>query len=219
MSAYALSYHAERKQVSTDQFLIENRPKPFPGGGGIRYHLSQILYGLQIVATAIRYRPRFLNVTSGVTYWFMLAPLKLFGIKLVAHMHNCFWPIGFPPSGLVKRTLLALDAWFFRHIAFAVLCVSPEIERQIDTIAGNKHCPVYQFRGQFYRKDFENPLPPPPHAQKPFRVVFAGRIERNKGVFDILDMAEQLRQQDVVFDICGGGPVSMNCGMNLIDAV
>ena len=36
--------------------------------------------------------------------------------------------------------------------------------------------------------------------------MFAGRIERNKGVFDLLSMAENLQLQDVIFHICGGGP-------------
>jgi len=203
--AYVLSYHSVPKQTDSDQFLVENRPKPLLGGGA-GYHLSQILYGLRIVATAIRYRPRFVDVTSGVTYWFVLAPLGLFGIKVVAHLHNSFWPIGHPPAGFVQRVLLAMDGWFFRHIAFAALCVSPEIERQINTLTGKEHCPIYQFRGQFYRRDFENSPPPPSHGQKPFRVVFAGRIERNKGVFDLLDVADQLRYQGVEFDLCGGGP-------------
>ncbi|MGY6276089.1 glycosyltransferase family 4 protein [Methylomonas sp. MgM2] len=204
LSAYVLSYHTERKQVNDGQFLVENRPKRFTAGG-LRYHLSQVLYGLEIIVIALRYRPRIVNVTSGVTYWFVLAPLKLFGVKLVSHLHNCFWPIGYQPTDPFRRALLALDGWYFRCIADVALCVSPEIERQIGKISGRKHCRVYQFRSQFYRRDFENPSPPPPHDQRPFRVVYAGRIEHNKGVFDIFDMAERLRAEDVTFDICGGG--------------
>jgi GT2 family glycosyltransferase/glycosyltransferase involved in cell wall biosynthesis len=204
LKTYAISYHKEAKQEITPQFHVENLPKLILGRGAL-YHLSQILYGLRLVAIAIRLRPKYLDVTSGVTYWFVLSPVKLFGIKIVSHLHNCLWPIGYRPSGLNKRILLALDGWFFRRIAAMSLCVSPEIERQIEMITGASHRPIYQFRGQFYRKDFEHPPLPLPHNQKPFNIVFAGRVERNKGVFDLLDMAEQLRNDGVTFEICGGG--------------
>lgn len=200
----AMSYCSQAKWASDERFWVENRPKPL-AGAGIRYHLAQILYGLFIVVKAARLRPKSINITSGVTYWWVLAPLRLLGIHLIAHMHNCLWPNGYRPSSFSGRLLLAMDGWFFRRVASAVVCVSPEIERQIKRIAGEKHCPVFQFRGQFYRQDFEAPKLPPPHRQKPFRVVFAGRIERNKGVFDMLDMAERLRAEEVCFDICGGG--------------
>jgi glycogen(starch) synthase len=44
---------------------------------------------------------------------------------------------------------------------------------------------------------------PKDFADTPFRVIFAGRIEENKGVFDILDMAEALPHVD--FSLCGDG--------------
>jgi len=204
LSAYILSYHSVSKQFSNDNFLVKNRPK-FLAGNGLRYHLSQVFYGVRVVVTALRHRPRYVDVTSGVTYWFMLAPLKLFGIKVVAHLHNAILPSGELPKTFFKRTMLALDGWFFRRIAFAALCVSPAIERQISVIAGTGHCPVYQFRGQFYRRDFEMPPSPPAHNQTPFRVVYAGRVEYNKGIFDIIDIAEKLSRYDVEFEICGGG--------------
>lgn len=204
LKTYAISYNKEAKQEITPQFHVENLPK-LVLGSGVLYHLSQILYGLRLLTIALRYRPKYLDVASGVTYWFVLSPLKLFGIKIVPHLHNCLWPNGYRPTGLGKRILLALDGWFFRRIPAMSLCVSPEIQRQIETISGASHRPIYQFRGQFYRKDFEHPPLPLPHNQRPFNIVFAGRVERNKGVFDLLDMAEQLRNDGVTFEICGDG--------------
>jgi len=204
LSAYVLSHSKLLKKESNDQFLVENQPKPLLGNG-VKYHLSQIFYGLQIVYTAIRYQPRSVHITSGVTYWFVLAPLKLFGIQVNAHLHNAILPNGQLPEGLGKRTLLALDGWFFRRVAFSAFCVSPALEQQIKIISGSDHCPVYQFRSQFFRRDFENPVSPPSHQQEPFKVVYAGRIEREKGVFDLLDIMLQFCDQGVELDICGGG--------------
>ena len=67
--------------------------------------------------------------------------------------------------------------------------------------------PVYVFKAQFYRRNFANLHPPRAHSKKPFVVVFAGRIERNKGVFDILKMADKLRNENITFHICGDGPM------------
>ena len=50
---------------------------------------------------------------------------------------------------------------------------------------------------------FGAPAPAPP-----FRVFFAGRIERNKGVFDLFDIARRFAGEghlDVEFDLCGEG--------------
>lgn len=203
LKTYAISYCDDRKREWTPQFRVENIPKKILGPG-LLYHVSQILYGLRIVAIALRYRPEFLNITSGVTYWFVLAPLRLLSIKVIPHFHNCLWPNGYRPKGLLRRVLLALDGAFLRRFACAALCVSPEIERQLREIAGPT-LPVFQFRGQFHPRDFDPSPPPPPHGQKPFTLVFAGRIERNKGVFDLLDMADRLRHKNVVFELCGGG--------------
>jgi glycosyltransferase involved in cell wall biosynthesis len=60
---------------------------------------------------------------------------------------------------------------------------------------------------QFRRENFEG-IPPPNREGYPFRIVFAGRIERNKGVFDILEIARQVEELQpglVRWDICGDG--------------
>lgn len=205
LKTYAISYHEEPKQERTEQFRVEHLPKLVLSTNGIFYRLSHILYGLRIVAIAIRYRPKYLTLTTGGTYWFVLAPLKLLGIKIVPQFHNCLWPTDFPPKGLNKRILLILEGWFFRRIASASLCCSPELERQIKAIAGTPCGPIFQFRAQFHPNKFENPPTPVPHDAKPFKIAFSGRVERNKGVFDILEMAEQLRNEGVTFELCGDG--------------
>jgi glycosyltransferase involved in cell wall biosynthesis len=204
LQTLAISYHENADAEITPQFRIENIPKKILGKGPL-YHFSQVLYGLRIMVIALKHRPKYLDITSGVTYWFVLSPLKLFGIKIVSHLHNCLWPVGYPPTRLVPRILIFLDSLFFRYIADITLCISPEVQRQVEEIAKPAHGRIYQFRARYTRKHFENPPKPMPHSQRPFNIVFAGRIERNKGVFDVLEMAEQLRSEGVTFEICGGG--------------
>lgn len=204
LKALAISAFSEKKCVDFGDFCAYSQPKLMLNGG-IGFHLSQVLYGLRILATVIRFRPKYLHITNDATHWFMLAPLKFFGVKIFPHFHNTFWAKGYPPIGRIKRSLLKLDAWFLKNIASVAICCSPEIARQIQEITNNKSCPTHVFKAQFYASSFESSVPPP-HAQKPFVVVFAGRIERNKGVFDILTMAEKLRHEHIVFHVCGGGP-------------
>ena len=205
LNSLFISTFSEKKQAAFLNLSAENIPKKV-FSGGLGYHLSQCWYGLRIIGVCLKHRPRCLHITSGVTHWFMLAPLKLLGIKIFPQFHNTLWPKGFAPTGAKDKAILALTAWFLKHIADATICCSPEIRSQINQISDNPTYADIQFRAQFYRQNFENPPAPPAHNARPFNMVFAGRIERNKGIFDILSMAESLQSQAVIFHICGGGP-------------
>jgi glycogen synthase len=204
LNTLAISAYHQTKQVHFDGFSAYSQPKRM-FKGSIGYHLSQVMYGFKLLFTAIRHRPKYLHVTNGATHWFMLAPLKLFNIKIFPQLHNTFWAKGYPPTGKIQRCLLNLDAWFFKCVADAAFCCSPEIQRQIAEITKGKSCPTYWFKAQFYSSNFESTLPPPEHSLRPFVIVFAGRIERNKGVFDLLNIANSLKNEKVIFHICGDG--------------
>ena len=64
-------------------------------------------------------------------------------------------------------------------------------------------------RAQF-RRELSQTIPaPPPHDQQPFKIIFAGRIVENKGVFDLLHIAKTVQERApgrVVWEICGAGP-------------
>jgi glycogen(starch) synthase len=94
---------------------------------------------------------------------------------------------------------------FFRHAAAGAIGVSPECERQVVSESRNR-APFFQYRCQFRPDGFRQALP---YEAGPFRIVFVGRAERNKGVLDIAQMAARLKAAapvKVAFDICGDGP-------------
>ncbi len=198
------AHHQRRRTLVGEGFWVETRPSNYSGSGW-RHRLDKIYRGLFILFATLRHRPDDLHVTSGVTYWILLAPVRLLGTRIVAHMHNALWPQGFPPTQFSARLKRRLDAWFFRRIAHAALCVSPTLEQQIRKISGPGVCQLQQFRAQFNPADFVDFPSPPDHQARPFRVLFAGRVESAKGVFDLLSIAQTLRSEGVVFDICGSG--------------
>lgn len=86
LTAYASSNHPQAKKEVSEQFYVLNRPKlilEIP----ILYHFCQILYGLRVLGSALRRRPKYIITISGVTFWYMLAPLKLMGIKIIPLFH------------------------------------------------------------------------------------------------------------------------------------
>jgi glycogen(starch) synthase len=206
--AYLVSYNTERRIVNEGQFILEHRPKPrFGSKGGLRFHLSEIIYGLSLLSTAVRFKADFAVLHSGSTHFFVMSIFRLAGIKVVPELHNTLWPAGYPPTKVSARILLTLNTLFFRHAASAVIAVSPECARQVDQITSGQQQHIYEIRGQFSRSDFTE-MPPPPVQKKPLRIYFAGRIERNKGVFDILEIAERIDAIDpgrVSWEMCGTG--------------
>ena len=66
--------------------------------------------------------------------------------------------------------------------------------------------PFFEYRGQFRSEGFQSEGPR--CDRDPFRIIFAGRAERNKGILDIAAIAERLRERSqtkVLFEVCGGG--------------
>ncbi len=209
---FMVSPHANGDSFRDDDAVIEHRPKlkvPFVGSG-LSYHLGEFSYGFILLWKALRFRSDIALVDSGATYYFMLFLFRAFGIKVIPILHNTLWPAGFPPRKLSGRVIQWCDRWFFRYGANAILSVSKECEKQVLELCGRKvEKKLVQFRAQFHKAYFDNISLPPAHEQRPFKVMFIGRVEVFKGVLDILDMAAQLNEKhpnEYEWVICGTGP-------------
>ena len=143
------------------------------------------------------------------SHYFIFSLFQLVGIKTVIVLHNTVWPSGYPPSRFVPRLIGRLDSLFFRWLPIATIGVSPECIRQVAQLTNGRHTPLFQIRAQFHRGYFRAIPPPPPHDQRPFKIVYVGRITRNKGVYDILEIAKRIEAQAprrTQWEICGSGP-------------
>ena len=207
--AYIVSYFGKKELFREGLFTLEHRPKPTPSATGMRYHIAEILYGLGLFATAVRFRANVALLDSGSTHYFVMSLFRLAGIQVVTVLHNTLWPRGFPPTRPVGRLIARLDSLFFRWASTATIGVSPECIRQVHQLTRGRQNRLYEFRAQFRPEYFESIPAPPAHDQRPFRIMYVGRINRDKGVFDILEMAqkiEALAPGRVRWEVCGSGP-------------
>ena len=195
-TAHLISWAGRKDRLQYGPHLLENWPQPkLYFERGIKHYIGTIWYGLRIMAQAVRERATVVMIDSGTTRWFVLSLLGLFGIPVIPVLYSALWPMGFPPTKRIDRIILTLDAWFFRHVAAATVCMSPELERQVVQVAHPPKGPLSQFRPQ-YRGEFLKRVPPVPQPPfKPFNVLFLGRVEEFKGVFMMLDMAERLEKE------------------------
>jgi glycogen(starch) synthase len=207
-SGYIISYHEEKHIFHDGQFILEHRPKPMPNAHGIGYHASEILYGLSLLLTALRHQVDVAILDSGSTHYFVGLLFRLAGIRVVTVLHNTLWPSGYPPKRFVPRLIRWLDSCFFRWAATATIGVSPECIRQVEQLTRGRNRALFQMRPQYRREYFQDRSPPPLHDGLPLRILYAGRIIREKGVFDILEIAgkvESLVPNQVKWEICGTG--------------
>ena len=127
------------------------------------------------------------------------------GVPIAVNMHNVRWPHGFEPRGRVARLRRALDSWFFRHVAVGALGCSPECANQARSDGADK-LPYFGWCSQFPGLGVRGS--PRRSRRNPFRLLFAGRIERFKGVFDLITISRLLKERcriPVTFEVCGDG--------------
>ena len=212
---YIISSNRHRVLVEDGRQTIVHRPIPFSHGPGVLYHLGQLWAALRLIASAIWFRADWVIVANGSGAWFPLRILPLVGINVVPSLHNLLWRKN-RPRRLLRSRLYALCAGrFFARSAAASMSVSRDIVRQVQDLAGGQQRKMYEF-SPTYRRDLFRNMGAVPVERTPFRVFFAGRIERTKGVFAILQIARQFQRDghhNIEFDLCGDGRrwPSCNC--------
>jgi glycogen synthase len=206
---YMVSHASPREDYRDGNFRVRQRPKLQFGSGGFRFHLMELIYGAWLFLEAVKFRADFAVIHSSSTHFFVLSIFRIAGIKVVPVLHNTLWPAGYPQASPVRKLVRNLDGVFFRSFAHATLGVSPECLRQVQTLAGRVPSErLIEMRGQFSRSYFDA-IPAAPLQMKPFRMMFAGRIIQNKGVFDLIDIARKVEDRApglVKWDVCGAGP-------------
>jgi glycosyltransferase involved in cell wall biosynthesis len=199
---FVVAWNARKDSLTDGRFRIVHRPRP--SVGGLRYHLQQTAWALRLTWDALRFRADLVIVLHGACHLFSLFPLTIFRVRVVPCLFNSLWPKDRRLSQL-QRLVLRTTGWFLRFGAWAILSISRAITRQVDEVTGGKHGPIVEVVPVYRREIFAN-MPPPP-ARSPFRVLYVGRIEADKGVFAALELARRfaVARTDIEFDLCGSG--------------
>jgi glycogen synthase len=206
LAFWVVSSCGDKKRVQQDGNFIENRPKPGSGKiSGLRYHWREIRYAFSLWRSAAKFRATHALIDSGTTHWFALIAFSLAGIRVIPNLHNVYWPVNNQPEGFIKRIIFMLDRFYFSLFVREALGVSPECGRQLSAMSGGR-IKFFDYRIQYSASDFTGL--PRIFQRPPFRILFVGRIEENKGIFDLLKICESLHAQrpgEIFFDVCGTG--------------
>ncbi len=203
---YVIAQSSKQEIFRDQRFIIERRLTPSNNASGLLYHFRQIWFGLRLLVSTILFRANIIVVDNGITHWFFLSIFAWIGIKVIPSLQCTLWR-KYDPQSLGEKLTLKLSRNFFAIDCKAILAVSHDITKQVDQITFGHHQAVFEFFPTFCRTDFAN-IPPANIEQSPFRVLFVGRIEQSKGVFDLLEIAKRLaseNRRDIQFDICGEG--------------
>ena len=214
---YIIASHPDKKSLKDGLFTLEHRPIPLSRQSGALYILGQILYELGLVFSAVKSQSNVV-LAGDAQYFFVLSLLPKLGIQVIPALHCVLWPIYIPPSK-AKQALWKLNSGFFAKDCLAILSTSEEINDQVKQITHNQPRPIVNFLSTYRRTEFEHTTPASRESSI-FQVLFAGRIETDKGVFDLLEIAKRFKAEgihDVVFNLCGNGS-ALKSLQNQVDA-
>lgn len=201
----AVAYRDQSDRVADDGFEVIHRRIPMQTWRGPFFHLGWYLFILSLVWTAWRRGADTMVLMTG-THLLPLWVAKLLGIKVILSGQCVLWPKNLGKRGLWK-VVHALDRGFYRRGADGLISISADITRQIDELTGGSHASIIAFRPHYRREEFDE-IPDADPSVHPFRVLFAGRVEENKGIFDVVEIADRLRKESIEpisFDIAGDG--------------
>ena len=208
LGAVGLAVSSNPRADSERRGAIEarNRPAARFGSGGLGYHVQMLWQAVRITTDCLRMRADAAVVSGGSTHLFLLAPLAMLGTRVVPSLHCVLHPKGQAPTGLaglIHRANLAV----LRRLAFRSLCVSRDVADQVGPDRPGAP-PLTDVFIPTYRPEAFEGLAPADWRHRPFRVLYAGRIEGYKGVDHLLGIARRFRDEgrtDIEFDLCGDG--------------
>lgn len=189
LAAQALIIHQYQQQANyNDQFYFEPIVRKH-GEGKINYFIINFLYAIKILRILHQFKPDIVLVSTDAPSLLLLLMPKRW--KKILTAHNTFWCMGKKPAGLKKNIKFSLIGHALKKLSAAV-CTSPECARQIGHLTANDdnlHVEIPQF---LKKNDLKKPQNLIDQAAQTF--IYLGRIEENKGIFDLLDAFEQLAE-------------------------
>lgn len=178
------------------RFVKIPRARP---SGRFEYWANNLHFSHRVMRELRAYRPHIVLLATDAPQ-----PLLAFipaGMKLVLTAHNTYWPMGRMPRSWKARLKLSMTKLSLRRVSSGV-CTSPECRNQLQTMCRSDVDLIVETPQVL--SCFSRPVR---HSLKASRLLYLGRIETEKGVFDLLDAFEALApvHPDIRLDFAGTG--------------
>jgi len=185
-----ITWHQKDVPAMTDgNFSFFPRPAAPSSASGLGYYVREFQKVLFIADQVRAYKPDILLIQQNNQFLWALNQLLPSTVGLIISLHNTLWPMGQTPS--FKTAWLAKrNSRFFAQRALGVLVVSEEIGRQLQSSAAPLTVNVQQQIPLYPRRKSEAA----DKGTQGFHVFFVGRLERYKGVFELLEAAVAIRK-------------------------
>lgn len=199
-----LTQHADAKPQE-DEFATFV-PCDRPTGRGIGYHVSEIAFSRRAVSEYMKRHCEGLIVHRTLIHYWPLHPAVRAAPFSLLDLHNTLWPMSVEP-GIKSRVICGLNRKTLQSFGM-VSCVSPEIERQVQKVT--KGAGLTSVHMPQYNPEYQNMAKAPSEQER--TILFAGRVEKDKGVFDLLEaftLLEPELRNTCRLSFLGDGPALM----------
>lgn len=210
VDAYVITWHRGKDyRRRAGRFLFHN--KAMRERSGIYFYLDMLIWHLWVLGRMVLFRPDVMLVTGNPGYWWILFPLRMMGTSFVASYHGLPQP-KFGRQKPVNRFFATLSGWLVLRSMPAIVSTSKDISDQVRRLVGPGVTPtIIEHLPSYGRGQFDNIHPVATLPDWPFEIVFVGRIEVDKGVFDVLSAAWSIERNHpgrYRFHFCGDGTQS-----------
>ena len=201
------THECERYDTQLGRFTILNRPRP--SGRSLQYHLRQVRWTHDILDEMEAHGVGTTVLTAAQHYWLVTLPFRKRGMKFINSYHCSIRSLGHKKLSL-HEVFIRLTSRFHLSHGDPTMVIVPTIIQELLKEAGAHKRESIQLLPDYIQEVFADFSAPPIsiEPQDIIHVIYAGRITRNKGVFDILTVAEELasrRGPKICFHIHGEG--------------
>lgn len=207
LSGHAVAIRQDVQILDLDDISAEHMKKPLRKNTGLFFHLNQFLMGVIITFKALRTSAKIVVISGTTCRWFSLFLLGLMGKKIIPSIHCVIYP-DIARRSRLKCLLDSLDKLFFKLFVKDMMVVSSIVGNQVKALYGTHDAAIKVFRPTYQKEQFIHFSPKEMEYNTPFVLLYVGRIEVNKGVFDMIAMMSKLQSTHTgafKMHMCGSG--------------
>ena len=199
-----LTTNPSEQRLACDGLDVRHITDDFARKRGAAFHVASFRMTWSLRPLLREWRPDVIVLGDDPPRAIAAELLRIPGVSLIRVHHCSLWPSLQGPN-VVHRALLRADRRMLKDGFSALLSASSTVSAQLETVAHGRTAPILEFLPHYRNDHYVDVAAADPDARV-FRVGFIGRIEENKGVFSLLEIAERLRHRDdIAFDVCGDG--------------